>query len=73
MRWVMKPDGRMHMENDLGNLRMDLTTGETSTIIGDPDGMHVVWRQDGSTATEWSLGKMRFSSDKSGFDTIFGE
>ena len=73
MRWVMKPDGQMHMEQDLGNMRMDLTTGERSMVIGDPKGMHTVWRQDGSTAMEWSMGKMRFSSDQSGFDTIFGE
>ena len=71
MRWLMKADGQMHIEQDLGRMRVDLTTGETSTVIGNPDGPHAVWRQDGSTAMEWRLGKLRFSSDQSGFDTIF--
>ena len=71
MRWVMKPDGQIHMEQDLGAMRVDLTTGETSTVIGNPNGLHTVWRHDGSTAMEWSMGKLRFSSDQGGFDTIF--
>lgn len=30
---VLGSDGQMHVENQVGNMRIDLTTGETKTVV----------------------------------------
>lgn len=76
MRYVMKPDGSMHMESDVGIMRFDLTNGSMSTVLGNgatSNGMHSVFGQDGSVGTEWRSGSMRFTMGQSGFDFIIKE
>ena len=63
IRTVLGPDGT-HMEQELGNMRWNLTTGEMSTIIDGPrSSLRAVVRPDGSTALENQVGSLRFSSD----------
>ena len=70
IRTVLGADG-IHMEQEFGSLRWDVSTGETSTIVGAPgDGMRVVTRPGGSSVTEQQLGNMRYSPDR-GIETIF--
>lgn len=73
MRYVMKPDGSMHMESDVGTMRFDLTDGSVSNLLGNgvtSNGMHSVFGQDGSASTEWQSGSMRFTMGQPGFDFI---
>lgn len=30
---VLGGDGQVHVENQVGNMRIDLTTGETKTVV----------------------------------------
>ena len=70
IRTVLGPDG-MHMEQEFGSLRWDVMTGEVSTVFGAPgDGLRMVTRPNGETATEQQVGNMRFSPDR-GTETIF--
>lgn len=74
MRYVMKPDGSLHIESEVGSMRFDLTDGTTSTVMGNgvtSNGMHSVFGQDGSVSTEWQSGSMRFTLGQPGFDFIF--
>lgn len=69
IRTVLGPDGT-HMEQEFGNMRWNLTTGEMSTIIDDPRSpLRAVVRPDGSTALENQVGSLRFSSDN-GIETL---
>lgn len=55
MRYVMKTDGSMHMESDVGPMRFDLTNGSMSTVLGNgvtSNGMHSVFGQDDPASTE---------------------
>lgn len=73
MRYVMKPDGSMHMESDVGTMRFDLTDGSVSTVLGNgvtSNGIHSVFSQDSSASTEWQSGNMRFTMGQPGFDFI---
>lgn len=73
MRYVMKPDGSMHMESDVGTMRFDLTDGSVSTLLGNgvtSNGMYSVFGQDGSASAEWQSGSMRFTMGQPGFDFI---
>lgn len=33
IRNVLKPDGTMHIEQQVGNMRYDLTTGQVDTVV----------------------------------------
>ena len=69
IRTVIGPDG-MHMEQEFGGMRWDLTTGEASFVIGAPgDGTRMVTRPDGTSVTEQQVGPIRFSPDR-GTETI---
>lgn len=64
MRTVVMPDGSMHVERTVGNLRIDLTTGEQSVVIGAPNtNMTQVIRPNGSVAMETTFGNLRTSTD----------
>lgn len=72
MRSVIKPDGSMHVEQDLGGMRLDLTTQEASAVLGSGSGPRLVIGPDGHATTEWQAGAMRLSVGQPGFDTILG-
>lgn len=64
---VLGSDGRMHPERQFGNQRIDLTTGETKTVILGFGGMNTVIDEDG-IHTEMQIGNMRQTLGKNGFD-----
>lgn len=64
---VLGSDGRMHLERQFGNLRIDLTTGETKTVIPEFGGMNTVIDNNG-VHTEMQIGNMRQTLGKNGFD-----
>lgn len=64
---VLGSDGRVHLERQFGNQRIDLTTGETKTVIPGVGGMNTVIDENG-IHSEVQIGKMRQTLGKSGFD-----
>lgn len=64
---VLGSDGRMHLERQFGNQRIDLTTGETKTVIPGVGGMNTVIDED-DIHTEMQVGNMRQTLGKNGFD-----
>lgn len=64
---VLGSDGRMHLERQIGNQRIDLTTGEVKTIIPGFGGMNTVIDQSG-VRTEMKIGNMRHTLGRTGFD-----
>lgn len=59
LRSVFGSDGRIHHEQQVGTVRMDLTTGETSTVFGRPGGIQTVMGPNGQTHFERQVGGMR--------------
>lgn len=64
---VLGSDGRMHLERQFGNQRINLTTGEVKTVIPGFGGMNTVIDQNG-IHTEMQIGNMRQALGKNGFD-----
>lgn len=64
---VLGSDGRMHLERQFGNQRIDLTTGETKTVIPGVGSMNTVIVESGAH-TEIQIGNMRRTLGKNGFD-----
>lgn len=64
---VLGSDGRMHLERQFGNQRIDLTTGETKTVIPGVGSMNTVIDESGAH-TEIQIGNMRQTLGKNGFD-----
>lgn len=69
-RNVIGSDGRMHLENQVGNLRFDPTIGQTKAVIPTDSGMNLVMGQDGQTHAETQIGQMRQTIGKPGFDLL---
>lgn len=69
---VLGSDGQMHVENQVGNMRIDLTTGETKTVVPWAGGMNTVIGP-GGTHTEFQTGQMRQTLGKPGFDWLFNK
>ena len=67
---VIGSDGKMHIENQVGNLRFDLATGKTKTVIHTGPGMNMVMGPDGQMNTEMQVGQMRQTIGKPGFDWL---
>ena len=66
---VLGSDGSMHLERQFGNQRIDITTGETKTVIPGVGGMNTVIDGNG-IHTEIQIGNMRQTLGKDGFDWI---
>lgn len=64
---VLGSDGSMHLERQFGNQRIDITTGETKTVIPGVGGMNTVIDGNG-IHTEIQIGNMRQTLGKDGFD-----
>ena len=64
---VLGSDGRMHLERQFGNQRIDLTTGEVKTVIPRVGSMNTVIDESGAH-TEIQIGNMRQTLGKNGFD-----
>lgn len=64
---VLGSHGRMHLERQFGNQRIDLTTGDVKTVIPGFGGMNTVI-DDNGVHTEMQVGNMRQTLGKNGFD-----
>ncbi len=70
IRNVLKPDGTVHIEQQVGNMRYDLTTGQVDTVVpgaGDPN---LVFGADGRPHVELTTGSIRQGLGRPGFDTL---
>lgn len=64
---VLGSDGRMHLERQFGNQRIDLTTGEVKMVIPGAGGMNTVIDESG-VHTEMQIGNKHQTLGKNGFD-----
>ncbi len=67
---VFGSDGQIHLENQVGYQRLDLTTGEVKTVIPTAKNMSTVFGKDG-VETEIRVGQMRQTLGKPGFGRLF--
>lgn len=44
---VLKPDGTVHIEQQVGNMRYDLTTGQVDTVVPGAGATNLVFGVDG--------------------------
>lgn len=65
-------DGQIHLENQVGYQRLDLTTGEVKTVIPTAKNMSTVFGKDG-VETEIRVGQMRQTLGKPGFGRLFNK
>lgn len=72
LKSVFKSDGSLHFENEIGSgavrTRMDLSTGEVSTVIGSGS-LNTVTSNNGSHF-EYTVGNMRFNSETGSADYL---
>lgn len=71
-RNVFGSDGQIHLEDQVGCQRFDLTTGEVKTVIPTAKNMSNVFGKDG-VETEIQAGQMRQTLGKPGFDRLFNK
>lgn len=64
---VLGSDGRMYLERQFSNQRINLTTGEVKTVIPGFGGMNTVI-DDNGIHTEMQVGNMRQTLGKDGLD-----
>lgn len=67
---VFGSDGQIHLENQPGCQRFDLTTGEAKTVAPTAKNMSTVFGKDG-VETEIQVGQMRQTLGKPGFGRLF--
>lgn len=60
LRNVFSQDVSMHLEQQIGTKRANPTTGESSTVLGQPGSVQTVMRQNGQTHVEKQVGNLRF-------------
>ena len=69
---VFGSDGQIHLENQPGSQRFDLTTDEVKTVIPTAENMSAVFGKDG-VEPGIQVGQMRQTLGKSGFDWLFNK
>lgn len=69
---VFGSDDQIHLEDQVGCQRFDLTTGEVKTVIPTAKNMSNVFGKDG-VETEIQVGQMRQTLGKPGFDRLFNK
>ena len=62
IRNVLKPDGTAHIEQQVGNMRYDLTTGQVDTVVPAAG--------SAASAIELTTGSIRQDLGRPGFDTL---
>lgn len=68
---VFGSDGQIHLENQVGCQRFNLTTGEAKTVVPITKNMSTVFGKDG-VETEIQVGQMR-QLGKPGFGWLFNK
>mgnify|MGYP007029450279 CR=1 FL=1 len=56
MRNVLKPDGTVHIEQQVANMRYDLTTGQVETVVPGAGATNLVFGADGRQHVELTTG-----------------
>ena len=69
---VFGSDGQIHLENQVGCQRFDLTTGEAKTVVPTAKTPPPLIGKDGVEA-EIQVGQMRQTLGKPGFDWLFNK
>lgn len=69
-RSVISSGGSMHFEQQVGNMRFDLSDGSMTQILGSFGDTQSVARPDGSIGIEQTVGNMRFNVDQGNFDQL---
>lgn len=59
---VMGSDGRIHMEQRIGNMRVDMMTGKRTWELNHAGGMQTVMHDDGRIGLEQRIGNMRIDT-----------
>ena len=67
---VLKPDGTMHIEQQVGNMRYDLTAGQVETVVPGAGATNLVFGADGRPHVELTTGSIRQDLGRPGFDTL---
>lgn len=70
IRNVLKPDGAVHIEQQVGNMRYDLTTGRVETVVPGAGATNLVFGADGRQRIELTAGNIRQNLGGPGFDTL---
>lgn len=69
-RSVIRSDGSMHFEQQVGNMRFDLSDGSMTQVLGSFGDMQSVVRPNGSIGLEQTVGNMRFNLGQGNFDQL---
>lgn len=69
-RSIIRSDGSIHLENQIGSLRYDLTDGSVDQILSKSGAFTSISKSNGSIDLEHTIGNMRFTLGKSGFEQI---
>ena len=70
LRNVIRPDGSVHLEHQVGTMRFDLADGSMTQVLPSAGGLQTVIRPDGSCGMEQTLGNMRLNLDRGDFDQL---
>ena len=69
-RNVLKPDGTAHIEQQVGNMRYDLTTRQVDAVVPGAGATNLVFGADGRPHVELTTGSIRQDLGRPGFDTL---
>lgn len=67
---VLKPDGTVHIEQQVGNMRYDLATGHVDTVVSGAGATNLVFGAGGHLHVELTTGGIRQDLGRPGFDTL---
>ena len=67
---VLKPDGTVHIEQQVGNMRYDLTTGQVDTVVPGAGATNPVFGADGRPRAEPTTGGIRPGLGRPGFASL---
>jgi len=70
IRNVLKPDGTAHIEQQVGNMRYDLTTRQVDTVVPGAGATNLVFGADGRPHVELTTGSIRQDLGRPGFDAL---
>ena len=67
---ALRPDGTVHIEQQVANMRYDLTTGQVETVVPGAGATNLVFGADGRQHVELTTGNIRRNLGRPGFDTL---
>lgn len=70
IRNVLKPDGTVRIEQQVDNMRYDLTTGQVETVVPGGGTTNLVFGAGGRQHIELTRGNIRQNLGRPGFDTL---